>query len=95
LTTAELLSLDNESPSDLFLHSGNIHGLLLALELLSCSDLLLGLEGKMPGCSVIDTGFLPVGCSGSTPAAAEGTTSGTTVDADVDAGASSLESDSA
>ena len=50
----------------------------------------------MPGCSVVDTGFIPVGCSGGTAAAdAEGTVSDTAVGGDVDAGASVLEGDSA
>jgi hypothetical protein len=69
LTTAELLSSCNESPSDLVLHSGNISGLLLALELFGCSDWLLGQEGEVPGCSIADTSFLPVGSSGGTAAA--------------------------
>jgi hypothetical protein len=83
-------------PSGLVPHSGNIHGLLLALELLDCLDWLLGQEGEVPSCSVADTGFLPVGCSGGTAAAAEGTASGTVVDAgvDADAGAGVLEDDS-
>jgi hypothetical protein len=42
----------------------------------------------VPSCSAADTGFLPVGCVGGTAAAAEGTVSGTVVDADVDVGAS-------
>jgi hypothetical protein len=42
LTTAELLSLGNVTPSGLVPHSGNILGLLLALGLSSCSDWLLG-----------------------------------------------------
>jgi hypothetical protein len=75
LSAAELLSLGNVMPSGLVPHSGNIHGLLVALELLGCSDWLLGQEGKVPGCSVADTGFLPIGCSGGTVAAtAKGTT---------------------
>jgi hypothetical protein len=41
----------------------------------------------VPGCSVSGTDFLPIECSGGTAAAAEGTVSGTIVDADVDAGA--------
>jgi hypothetical protein len=73
-------------PSGLFHHSGNIHGLLLVLELLGCSDWLLGQEGEVPGCSVADTGFLPIGCSSGTNAAAEGTVSSTAVDADIDTG---------
>ena len=35
----------------------------------------------MLGCPTTDTGFLPVGCAGDTIAAAEGTTSGTAIDA--------------
>jgi hypothetical protein len=81
-----LLSLGNAAPSGLFPHSGNIHGLLLALELLGCSDWLLGQEGEVTGCSIADTGFLPVGCSSGTSAAAEGIVSSTAVDADVDTG---------
>jgi hypothetical protein len=42
LVAAELLSLGNDSPSGLLLHSGNIRDLLLALELLGCSAWLLG-----------------------------------------------------
>jgi hypothetical protein len=90
LAVAELLSLGNDSPNGLVPHSGNIHSLLLALALSSCSGWLLGQEGEVPGCSVSGTGFLPVGCSGGT-AAAEGTASGTAVDA----GAGVLEGDSA
>jgi hypothetical protein len=47
----------------------------------------------VPGCSATDTSFLIVGCSGCTAAASEGTASGTTVDAGVDADASFLEGD--
>jgi hypothetical protein len=75
LTAAEMLSLGNDSPSGLVPHSGNIHGLLLALELLGCSGWSLGQEGEVPGCS-----------SGIATAAAEGTVSGTTAGADADAG---------
>jgi hypothetical protein len=86
-------------PSGMFPHSGNIHGFLLALELLGCSDWLLGQEGEVSGCYVADTGFLPVGCSSGTAAAAaaEGTVSSTVVDADVDTsvGVDVLEGDSA
>jgi hypothetical protein len=83
--------------SGLFPHSGNIHNLLLALELLRCSDWLLGQEGEVPGCSVADTGFLPIGCSSGTAAAIEGTVSSTAIDADVDTsiGVDVLEGDSA
>jgi hypothetical protein len=90
LTAAELLSLGNESPNDLVPHNGNISSLLLALELLGCSDWLLGREGKVPGCSVASTGFLSVGCSSGTATAAEGTASDTTAGAD----AGALEGDS-
>jgi hypothetical protein len=47
----------------------------------------------VPGCFITDTGFLPVGFSGGTTAAAEGTAFVTVVDADVDAGAGVLEGD--
>jgi hypothetical protein len=87
LAAAELLSSGKESPSGHVPHSGNIHGLLLALALSSYSDWWLGQEGEVPGCSIIDTDFLRVDSAGSTTAAAEGTASGTVVDADVDAGA--------
>lgn len=92
LTAAELLSLGNESPSDLVPHSGNIPGLLLALGLLGCSDWLLGQEGKVPGCSVAGTSFLPIGCFGGTTIAAEETASDI---AAADAGAGVLKGDSA
>jgi hypothetical protein len=46
LTATELLSLGNDLPSDLVPHSGNIHDLLLAPELLGCSGGLLGQEGR-------------------------------------------------
>jgi hypothetical protein len=42
LTAAELLSLGNATLSGLVPHSGNILGVLLALGLSGCSDLLLG-----------------------------------------------------
>jgi hypothetical protein len=42
LAAAELLSLGNDSPNGLVPHSGNMRGLLLALELLGCSSWLLG-----------------------------------------------------
>jgi hypothetical protein len=51
-------------PSGLVPHSGNIYGLLLALGLSGCSGWLLGQEGEVPGCSVVDTGFLPIDCAG-------------------------------
>jgi hypothetical protein len=57
LTVAKLLSLGNATPSGLVPHSGNIHGLLLALRLSGFSDWLLGHEGEVPGCSVSGTGF--------------------------------------
>jgi hypothetical protein len=54
--------------------------------LLGCSDLLLGQEGEVPGCSASDTDYLPAGCSDDT--AAEGTAfetaAGTDVDSDAD-----------
>jgi hypothetical protein len=46
---------------------------------------LLRQEGEVSGYSIADIDFLPVGCSSGT-AAAEGTISGTIIDADVDAG---------
>jgi hypothetical protein len=92
LATAGLLSSGNELPSGLIPHYGNVHNLLLALGVSGCSGWLLGQEGKVPGYSIADTGFLPVGCAGGT-AVAEGTASRTVVGADVDAGV--LEGDSA
>ena len=83
LTTFELLSLGNDSPSGLVPHNRSIHCLLLVLELLGCPYWLLGQEGKVPGCS-----------SGSAAgAAAEGTASITPAGAGADAGASDLEGD--
>jgi hypothetical protein len=64
--------LGNDSPSGLVPHNGNIHDLLLALELLGCSDWLLGQEGEVPCCSSASMDFLLAGCSDGT-AAAEGT----------------------
>jgi hypothetical protein len=93
LTAAELLSLGNATPNGLVLHSGNILGLLLALGLPSCFDWLLGQEGEAPGCSVADTSFLPIGCSGGTAATAEGTASETAFDADIDSSAGVPEGD--
>jgi hypothetical protein len=55
----------------------------------------LGQKGEVPGCSATDTGFLFIGCAGSTTIAAKGTTSGTVVDAGIDVGACVLEGDSA
>jgi hypothetical protein len=59
LVVAELLSLGNDSPNGLVPHSGNMHDLLLALELLGCSGCLLGQKGRVPGCSDVDIDFLP------------------------------------
>jgi hypothetical protein len=60
------------------------------------SNWLLEREGKVPGCSVSRTGFIPVGCSSGTAAAAtEGTASEIVVDADTDFGASIPEGGSA
>jgi hypothetical protein len=91
-----LLSSGNAMPSGLIPHSGNILSLLLALGLLGCSDWLLGQEGEVAGNSASNIGFLLVGCAGGT-AAAERTTSGTTVGADAGFGADGgvLEGDSA
>jgi hypothetical protein len=81
-------------PSDLALHNGNIHDLLLALVLPGYSDWLLGQVGEVPDCSASDTDFLLVGCAGGTVVADdEGTASGTDVDAD--SGDDILEGDSA
>jgi hypothetical protein len=79
--------LGNASPSGLVLHSGNILCLLLVLGLLGCSDLLLGQEGEVLGCSAFDTGYLPAGCSDDTAAAvdtASETVAGTDADSDAD-----------
>jgi hypothetical protein len=65
LAAAELLCLGNDSPNGLVLHNGNIHDLLLALKLLSCSGWLLGQEGEVPDCSGAGTDFLLAGCSNS------------------------------
>jgi hypothetical protein len=67
-----------------------MHDLLLVLELLEHSGWLLGQEGELPDCSDVGTDFLPVGCSNGTAAATEETTSGTSDDADANAGASDL-----
>jgi hypothetical protein len=86
---AELLSLGNDSPNGLVLHSGNMCGLLLVLELLGCSGWLLGQEGEVPGCSNVGTDFLLADCSDGTSDAAEETASDTATagfDADVGAG---------
>jgi hypothetical protein len=69
LAAAELLSLGNDSPNGLVLHSGNMHDLLLVLELLGCSGWLLGKEGEVLGCSDAHTDFLLDGCSDGTVAA--------------------------
>jgi hypothetical protein len=87
MVVAELLSLGNDSPNGLVPHSGNMHDLLLALKLLGCSGWLLGQEGEVPGCSDVDTDFLPAGCFGDTT---EETISGTTAGSDADAGAGDL-----
>jgi hypothetical protein len=78
--------LGNDSPCGLVPHSGNIRGLLLALELFSCSGRLLGQEGEVPDCCSAGTDLLLAGCSNGTTAAAEETVSGTTGGADADAG---------
>jgi hypothetical protein len=57
MAAIELLSSDCDSPSGLVPHSGNIHGLLLALVLHDCSDWLRGQEGEVSGCS--DAGTNP------------------------------------
>jgi hypothetical protein len=91
LATVVLLSLGNDSPNGLVPHSGNMHDLFLALEMLGCSGWLLGQEGEVPGCSDADIDFLPAGCSNGTTAAAEETASGTAaVGSDADAGAGDL-----
>jgi hypothetical protein len=46
LAAAELLSLGNDSPNGLVPHSGNMHDLRLALELLGCSGWLLGRKAR-------------------------------------------------
>jgi hypothetical protein len=91
LTDAELLYLGNVMPSGLVPQSRNILGLLLTLGL---SDWLLGQESEVSGCSVSGTDFLLISCSSGTTAA-EGTTSETAIDADVDAGAGVPKGDSA
>jgi hypothetical protein len=79
-----MLSLDNDSPNDLVLHSGNMHD--FPLELLDYSGWLLGHEDGLLGCSDVGIDFLLVGCSDGT--AVEETTSGTAAPgSDVDAGA--------
>jgi hypothetical protein len=86
-----MLSLGNNSLNGLVPHSGNMHNLLLALELFGCSSWLLGQEGKVPGCSSADIDFLSTGCSGGTAAAAEETASGiAAAGSNADAGAGDL-----
>jgi hypothetical protein len=92
LAAAELLSLGNDSPSGLVLHSGNMCGLLLALVVLGCSGWLLGQEGKVLGCSSDGMDFLLVGCSDDTAAAAEGFASDTAAAGDAHAGVGDLAS---
>ena len=53
------------------------------LGLLGCSDLLLGQEGEVSGCSASDSDYFPAGCADDT-AAAVGTASETAADADAD-----------
>jgi hypothetical protein len=80
--------LGNDLLNGLVPHSGNMHDLLLALELFGCSDWLPGQEGEMSSCSDASTDFLLVGCSDGTAAAAEETASGTTAaGSNADAGA--------
>ena len=85
--------MGNDSPNGLVPYSGNMHDLLLALELLGCSGWLLGQEGEVPGCSSAGTNFLLAGCSDGTDAAAKETASSTAAagsDADTSAGAGDL-----
>jgi hypothetical protein len=82
--------LGSVSPNGLVPHSGNMHDLLLALELLGCFGWLLGQEDGLPGCSDAGIDFLLAGCSDGT-AAAEETISGiAVVGSDADAGAGDL-----
>jgi hypothetical protein len=69
--------LGNDSPSGLVPHSGNMCGLLLALQLPGSSGWLLGQEGKVPGCSGTGTNFFLVGCSDGTAGATKETASDT------------------
>jgi hypothetical protein len=69
LAAAELPSLGNDSPSGLVPHSGNMCGLLLALELFGCFGWLLGQEGEVSSCSYAGMDFLLAGCSSGTTAA--------------------------
>jgi hypothetical protein len=91
LTAAELLSLGNDSPSDLVPHSGNTHDFLLALALLGCSGWLLGQEDGLPGCSDAGINFLLAGCSDGIAADGEEIASGTAATgSNADAGAGDL-----
>jgi hypothetical protein len=84
LTTVELFSSGNASPSGLSPHNGSILCLLLELGSLGWSDYLLGQEGKVPECSVSGIDFLLVGCvDGTVAAVTEGTASEIVVVADV------------
>jgi hypothetical protein len=83
--------LGNDLPNGLVPHSGNMHDLLLMLELLGCSGWLLGQKGGVSGCSDADIDFLPAGCSDDNAAVVEETASGTAAaGSDADAGASDL-----
>jgi hypothetical protein len=82
--------LGNDPPSGLVPHSGNMHDLLLALELLGCFGWLLRQEGEVSGCSYAGIDFLPTGCSDGTVAAEETASS---IAAGADAGAGDLEGD--
>jgi hypothetical protein len=77
LAATELLSLGNDSPSVLVLHNGNMHDLLLALELFGCFGWLLGQKCEMPDCSAVGLDFLLVSCSDGIAAATEETVSDT------------------
>jgi hypothetical protein len=90
LAAVELLSLGNDSPNGLVLHSGNMHDFLLALTQLGCSGWLLGQKDGLPSCSNADTDFLLASHSDDTAAAAEETAAGTIVGSDADAGAGDL-----
>jgi hypothetical protein len=67
-----------------------MHDLLLALKLLGCSGWLLGQEGEVPGCSDVDTDFLPAGCSDDIAATEETASSTAGGGSDADAGAGDL-----
>jgi hypothetical protein len=90
MSVAELLSLVNDSPNGLVPHSGNMHDLLLALELLGCSGWLLGQEGEVPSCSDADTDFLLVGCPDDIVAPKETASSTAAGGSDADASADDL-----